>query len=177
MWQLPVDLRAATCQWIRHLAMYLLLTNIGIVISCSYFSWGLRVLCFQGYHVSYPVLRIQDPVLFYPCICIRDGFFGIRDPIHRVLRASTKSLGYLKSLSFDSNLFLYRYLLKNLIIFNFLQFMTPKKVTQLLYFFPLFVIVGSGNGIENNQGPGSGINIPDSQHCSYPGHHISCLCR
>jgi hypothetical protein len=59
--------------------------------------------------------------------------------------------------------------LKNEIIFNFVQFMARKKVPRTLRFFlpPLFLFLfHPGFGMEENHDPGSGIKIPDPQHCN-----------
>jgi hypothetical protein len=65
---------------------------------------------------------------------------------------------------------------KNKIIFNFVIFVTTKKVGPLIFFHPslflLFLDLGSeirdqGYGMDKNQDPESGINIPDPQQCFF----------
>jgi hypothetical protein len=40
-----------------------------------------------------------------------------------------------------------------------------KKVMKKIFFTPLSFIAVFGSGMGKNQDPGSGINIPDPQHC------------
>ncbi len=64
------------------------------------------------------------------------------------------------------NFFLLHY--KNKIILNFVKFMATKKGMAINFFSPLSFIAGfldPGSGMGKNQDPGSGINIPDPQHC------------
>ncbi len=48
-----------------------------------------------------------------------------------------------------------------------MKFVTPKKVWQQICFHPslLLLFLDPGSGMSKNQDPGSGINIPDPQHC------------
>jgi hypothetical protein len=98
------------------------------------------------------------------------GFFpdpGSRIPTPYFLELSDKFLAE-KSLKTGPNFFLQH--LKNKIIFNFLKFVATKKGLTTNFFSPLsFVVVlflDPGSGMDKNQDPGSGINIPDPQHLS-----------
>jgi hypothetical protein len=77
------------------------------------------------------------------------------------------------SLKFGPNFFLEQF--KNKIILHFGKFVATKKCLTKDFFSPLsFVpVFGSGirdpgSGMGKNQDPGSGINIPDPQHCFTP---------
>jgi hypothetical protein len=77
---------------------------------------------------------------------------------------------FYNSLKTGLNFFLQH--LKKKVIFNFVKFVATKKGLTKIFFSPLsFVVVfGSGirdpgSGMDKNQDPGSGINIPDPQHC------------
>jgi hypothetical protein len=57
-------------------------------------------------------------------------------------------------------------------MFNFVKFVATKKGMTTKFFSPLSfdAVFGSGirdpeSGMGKNQDPGSGINIPDPQHC------------
>jgi hypothetical protein len=80
------------------------------------------------------------------------------------------------SLKIGPNFFLQHF--KNKIIYNFVKFVATKKVWQQIFFHPslllLFLDPGSeiqdlgsnpGSRMSKNLDPGSGINIPDPQHC------------
>jgi hypothetical protein len=87
------------------------------------------------------------------------------------------------SLKFGPNFFLEQF--KNKIILHFVKFVATKKCLTKKFFHTSFVAVfgsgipdpGSGirdpgseirdpgSGMGKNQDPGSGINIPDPQHC------------
>jgi hypothetical protein len=47
------------------------------------------------------------------------------------------------------------------------KFVATKKVRQQIFFHPsrLMLFLDPGSGMGKNQNPGSGINIPDPQHC------------
>jgi hypothetical protein len=53
------------------------------------------------------------------------------------------------------------------IIFNFVIFVATKKGRTTNFFHPslLLLFLDPRSGIDKNQDPGSGINIPDPQHC------------
>jgi hypothetical protein len=51
---------------------------------------------------------------------------------------------------------------KNKIIFISVIFVAPKRVGQQIFLPSFLAVVGSG--MDKNQDPGSGINIPDPQH-------------
>jgi hypothetical protein len=61
------------------------------------------------------------------------------------------------------------YLLKNKIIYNFMIFVATKKGRTKIFFPVLFWcccwIRDPGSEMDKNQDPGSGIKIPDPQHC------------
>jgi hypothetical protein len=105
---------------------------------------------------------------------IRSRFFSgsrISDPRSRIptpyfLELSNKFLG-----KKFYNFFLQH--LKNKIILNFVKFVATKKGLTTNLFSPLsfLAVLGSGirdpgSGMGKNQDPGSGINIPDQQHCA-----------
>jgi hypothetical protein len=75
------------------------------------------------------------------------------------------------SLKFGPNFFLGQF--KNKIILHFGKFVATKKCLKEDFFSPLsfLPVFGSwirdpGSGMGKNQDPGSGINIPDPQHCT-----------
>ena len=89
------------------------------------------------------------------------------------LELSDKFLGkkFYNSFKTCQKIFLQHF--KNKIIFNFVKFVATKKGLTTNFFHPslllLFLDPGSeirdpGSGMGKNQDPGSGINIPDSQH-------------
>jgi hypothetical protein len=103
------------------------------------------------------------------------GFFSgsrIPDPNPYFLELSDKFLSekFYNSLKTGPNFFLQN--LKNKIIFNFVKFCGYKKGLTTNFFSPLSFVAVFGSGIRDpgsgmgkNQDPGSGINIPDPQHC------------
>ncbi len=72
---------------------------------------------------------------------------------------------YYNSFSIGSNFFLYRF--KNKIVFNVVKVLkfVASKQGQTADFSPSSFVVAVGSGMNENQDPGSGINIPDSKHC------------
>jgi hypothetical protein len=104
---------------------------------------------------------------------IRNRFFSVSQiPTPYFLELSDKFLGkkFYNSIKTGPNFFLRH--LKNKIIYNFVKFAATKKRFETNFFSPLsFVAVfgsgirGPGSGMGKNQYPGSGINIPDPQHC------------
>jgi hypothetical protein len=53
-------------------------------------------------------------------------------------------------------------------MFNFVKFVTTEKSMLSKKYFHLSLLVlflDPGSGMGKNQDPGSGINIPDPQHC------------
>jgi hypothetical protein len=112
-----------------------------------------------------PVLRIRirDPVPFRPVDPGSGiGLFRIPDLGSRI---PDFKLIFLKALKFGPNFFLQQF--KNKIILHYVKFLAPKKDMTTNFFSPLscscFWIRDPGMG--KNQDPGSGINIPDPQHC------------
>jgi hypothetical protein len=106
----------------------------------------------------YPGSRISDP--------------GSQIPTTYFPELSDKFLGkkFYNSLKTGQNFFLQH--LKNKIIFNFVKFYDYKKRFDNNFFSPLSFVAVFGSGIRDpgsgmgkNQDPGSGINIPDPQHC------------
>jgi hypothetical protein len=87
------------------------------------------------------------------------------------MRASDNFLGkkFFNSLKIGPNFFLHHF--KNKLIFNFVKFVATKKGMTTI-FSPLSFVAVFGSGIRDpgsgmckNQDLGSGINIPDPQHC------------
>jgi hypothetical protein len=118
-----------------------------------------------------PVLRIRirDPVPFWP-LDPEWVFPGSRIPNPYFWELSDNF--WVKSsiiLSKLTQIFFLQHF-KNKIIYNFVQFVATKKVWKKKKFFtPLlsccFWIRDPGSEMDKNQDPGSGINIPDPQHC------------
>jgi hypothetical protein len=54
---------------------------------------------------------------------------------------------------------------KNKIIYNFVKFVATKKRHDKKFFSLLSFVPVFGSGMGKNPDPGSGINIPDPQHC------------
>jgi hypothetical protein len=50
------------------------------------------------------------------------------------------------------------------IILNFVKFVAKRRYDKK-FFSPLSFLAGFGSGRGKTQDPGSGINIPDPQHC------------
>jgi hypothetical protein len=87
-------------------------------------------------------------------------------------------------LKFGPNFFLEQF--KNKIILHFGKFVATKKCLTKDFFSPLSFLPVFGSGIRDpgsrmgkNQDPGSGINIPDPQHCplmlARPKYHLTLL--
>ncbi len=107
------------------------------------------------------------------------GFFRIPDLGSRISNAGSQThiwelsdnfLGkkFYNSLKIGPNFFLQHF--KTKIIFNLWNLWLHKKVYQQIFFHPsLFLLFLDpripGSGMGKNQNPGSGINIPDPQHC------------
>jgi hypothetical protein len=69
---------------------------------------------------------------------------------------------YCISWCFDKKKFLY--LFRNKIIYSFMIFVATKLWQDKKFFPPLLVLLlDPGSGMDKNQDPGSGINIPDPQ--------------
>jgi hypothetical protein len=73
-----------------------------------------------------------------------------------------KFYNYLK---IDPNFFLQTS--KNKIIYNFVKFVAMKKGMTTNFFSSLSFVTVFGSGMDKDQDPGSGINIPDPQHWSF----------
>jgi hypothetical protein len=60
----------------------------------------------------------------------------------------------------------FHHLFKNKIIYNFVIFVATKNEQQI-FFHPSrwLLFLDPGSGMDQNQDPESGINIPDPQHC------------
>jgi hypothetical protein len=98
---------------------------------------------------NHPVLRIRDPVPFWPRI--RKRFFRISDPGSQTFMfGSLLTIFWVKSLWFLSTEQLFKF--KNKIIFDFLIFVVINKVIQQICFHPVFLSPGSG--MDKNQEPG-----------------------
>jgi hypothetical protein len=108
-----------------------------------------------------PVLRIRDPVPFWPLDPgSRIGFFRIPDLESRIPNPYIWEHGenYLRknfknSLKFGPNVFIQH--LKNKIIFNFVKFLTTKKIITN-FFSPLsfLLFLDPGSEMGKNQDPG-----------------------
>ncbi len=52
-------------------------------------------------------------------------------------------------------------------MFNHVKFVATKKGMTTNFFSPISFAAVFGSGMDKNQESGSGINIPDPQHCIY----------
>ncbi len=118
------------------------------------------------------------------------GFFRISDPgsqtyIFESILTSFWVKSYIILWKLDQ-IFFFR--ISKIKIYNFVKFTATIKVWQLIFFIPLFSCcfwiqdprtgiwdLGSGMGKKNKSG--SGINIPDPQHCLLLGNRTFLNCR
>jgi hypothetical protein len=105
--------------------------------------------------------RISDPG---PGSRISDPGPGSQIPNPYFCKLSDKFLGkkFYNSFKIDPNFFLKHF--KNKIIYNFVRFVATKKGLKKKSFSPFSLVAVFGSGMDKNQDPGSGINIPDPQH-------------
>ncbi len=125
-------------------------------------------------------IRIWDLVLFWPLDPGSGiGFFGSRipdlgsrnpNPYFWGLSDNFLSKKFYNSWKLAQIFFLQHF--KNKIIFSYVKFVATKKGMRTYFFSPLSfaAVFGSGirdpgSGMGKNQNLGTGINIPDPQHC------------
>ncbi len=104
----------------------------------------------------------------------RIGFFRIPDLGSRIPNPYFWEISdrffvkkFYNSLKIGLNFFLQHF--KNKIIYNFVKFMATKKLWQLFFVHPCLLMrfLDPGSGMGKNQDPGSGITIPEPQHCFF----------
>jgi hypothetical protein len=78
---------------------------------------------------------------------------------------------FYNSLKTGPNFFLQH--LKNKIILIFVKFVATKKDLTTNFFHLSLLFLDPGSEMGKNQDPGSGINIPDPQHCTGAGYRSS----
>ncbi len=111
-------------------------------------------------------IRIRDPVPFWPWN--QDPGSRIAKPYFWKLSDNFLGKKCYNSLKIGSNFFLQHF--KNKIIFNFVKFVATKIGMTTIFFHPslLLLFLDPGSGMGKNQDAGSGINIPNPQHCYSP---------
>ncbi len=110
-------------------------------------------------------IRIWDPVPFWPL----DPGSHIPNPYFWELSDNFLGKKFYNALKIGPNFFLWHFKTKN--YFQFCEICGYiNKVWQEIFFHPslLLLFLDPGSGMGKNQDPGSGINIPDPQHCENP---------
>ena len=106
------------------------------------------------------MLRIRIRNMFFPDLGSR-----ILNSYFWELTDNYLSKKFYNPLKIGLNFFLQQF--KNKIIFNYVKLVATKKDVTATFFHPSFLLLflDPGSGMGKNQDPGSGINIPEPQHC------------